>query len=114
MTVDMGRGIFATSSRMDDWLTLGGDQVSHYHDPFLINQTRGFRIASFDSAAHRMIPNSPSLAPMFTVPEVAALLHKHPVTIRNLARRRAIPGAKRVGREWLFQRGPFERFVAGK
>lgn len=54
-----------------------------------------------------------NLAPMLTVPELAGLLHKHPVTIRNLARRRAIPGAKRVGREWLFQRAAIEKFVTG-
>jgi hypothetical protein len=32
---------FARSSQLDAWMTLEGDQVTHYHDPFLIGQARG-------------------------------------------------------------------------
>ncbi len=51
---------------------------------------------------------------MLTVPEVATLIHKAPFTVRKMARNGALPGAKRVGREWLFRRPDIQRFVEGK
>jgi excisionase family DNA binding protein len=54
------------------------------------------------------------ISAMLTVPEVAALIHKAVVTVRKMARKGALPGAKRVGRDWLFRRGEIQRFVEGK
>lgn len=51
---------------------------------------------------------------MLTVPEVAAVLRKAPFTVRKRARLGQLPGAKKVGRDWLFNAEKIERFSGGK
>ncbi|MBN1937452.1 MAG: serine hydrolase, partial [Anaerolineae bacterium] len=45
-----------------------------------------------------------------TVAEVAAYLHLHPLTVRNLIRRGELP-ARKVGREWQIERAELERWI---
>ena len=69
----------------------------------------------FDNAQQHMDTqsNQPPQKPtsMMTVSEVAAIIRKSPYTVRKLASKRVIPGGRRVGREWLFQRAAIERFA---
>lgn len=50
---------------------------------------------------------------MLTVTEVGELLHKSAWSVQRLARLNKIPGARRVGKGWLFCRGEVQRFVEG-
>jgi hypothetical protein len=51
---------------------------------------------------------------MLTAAEVATLLHTSQWAVNKMARLRHIPGAKRIGRVWLFCRNDIQRFVDGK
>jgi excisionase family DNA binding protein len=55
-----------------------------------------------------------SLLPMFTAEEVAALINATVWVVNKMARRGKLPGAKKVGRHWMFQRYAIQRFVEGK
>jgi Helix-turn-helix domain len=59
------------------------------------------------------LPTS-AIQPMLTAAEVATLLHTSQWAVNKMARLRHIPGAKRIGRVWLFCRNDIQRFVDGK
>jgi excisionase family DNA binding protein len=48
---------------------------------------------------------------MLTVPELAKLLQKSAKTVRKMARNDAIPGARKVGHDWRFQRAAIAKFL---
>jgi len=54
-----------------------------------------------------------AMQPMMTVPEVAVVIQKSAFTVRKLARLHALPGAKRIGKEWRFQRPAIEKYATG-
>ena len=45
------------------------------------------------------------------VAEVATLLKKSPYTVRKMARLGALPGARKVGRDWRFNGDRIRRFA---
>ena len=51
---------------------------------------------------------------MLTVEEVAPLLHLAPFTVRRMARLKQIPGARKIGRAWLFRHHDLQRFIEGQ
>lgn len=50
---------------------------------------------------------------MLGIPDVAALIGKSEFTTRKLARLGAIPGAKKVGRDWRFRPDAIAKFTGG-
>jgi hypothetical protein len=50
------------------------------------------------------------LQPPYGLHEAAGLLLKSPAWLRRRAQAGAIPGAKKIGRSWAFQRAEFHRF----
>ena len=48
---------------------------------------------------------------LLTAEEVAQVLRMHERTVRRMASKDEIPGARRIGREWRFRRGEIEKFV---
>jgi hypothetical protein len=64
-------------------------------------------------AARLTIPSYPghrTQGTPYTLTEAAALLTKSPVWLRRKAKTARVPGARKVGRSWLFERGPFDRW----
>jgi hypothetical protein len=51
---------------------------------------------------------------MLAADDVATLLHTSRWVINKMARLRRIPGARKIGRAWLFCRNDIRRFVEGK
>jgi len=51
---------------------------------------------------------------MLIAADVATLLHTSRWAVNKMARLKRIPGAKRIGRVWLFYRNEIQRFVDGK
>jgi len=59
-------------------------------------------------------PAASGIAPMLTVSDVGALLRKSDWVIHKMARLGQLPGARKIGRTWLFRRNDMQRFVEGK
>jgi excisionase family DNA binding protein len=56
---------------------------------------------------------SNELSPMLNCEDVAALLRKSKWVVQSMAKKGKLPGARRLGREWRFQRNAIQRFVYG-
>jgi Helix-turn-helix domain len=54
--------------------------------------------------------NNTGLQPPYSLKEAAALMLKGPAWLRRKAHAGAIPGAKKIGRSWVFPRADFDRF----
>jgi hypothetical protein len=48
--------------------------------------------------------------PPYALQEAAALLHKSTAWLQRKAKTGRVPGAQKVGRSWLFDRAPFDRW----
>lgn len=70
---------------------------------------------STDAAKATDAGDGGSLPVFWTVAELAAELHMSEGGLRDLCRRRKIPGARRIGRRWIVRRATFEaQFEAKK
>jgi Helix-turn-helix domain len=70
---------------------------------------RNLLIASFTGSGEAK-NGSQRLQPPYTLHEAAGLLLKSPAWLRRRAQAGAIPGAKKIGRSWVFPRAEFHRF----
>jgi excisionase family DNA binding protein len=60
---------------------------------------------------HRIRKGVMGVDVLLTAEEVAQVLRMHERTVRRLATKDEIPGARRVGREWRFIRTEIEKFI---
>jgi hypothetical protein len=54
-------------------------------------------------------PEGAERAP-YTLPEAAGLIHKSTPWLRRRAKARQVPGARQIGRSWVFERDPYDRW----
>lgn len=48
----------------------------------------------------------------YTVPEAARKANCHPETMRRYGKLGMVPGWKKVGERWVFERAPFDEWLA--
>jgi hypothetical protein len=80
--------------------------------PALLGELRRVEAIGWARLAVSQVPNRPRPEPPYRLGEAAALVLKSPPWLRRRAKAGEIPGARKYGKSWVFEREAFDRFRA--